>query len=545
MEKRRTEWTHTDALREKEEQLEKFRRELETTRVGWETYIAQVSKDTVSKDLELHTLEEREAKLREELQRCQGDVERYKQQLASAVQREQVLEQARVQAELDWKRRYEDAQAGHYLKSEELIQGLTQARDQVMAELHERERELQDMAALLHRVTLERDQAVQGAGGLPARDTQQGSHAERTGSFPSEEIQQLQQQNSTLRAAIASMRKDMESLNEQLSRAHTAPPGPPTACSVPQPSLSAGAAVGVLEYSRALEEEVKELKARCRHLENQLDEALKVPAPTPAPVPAFPVTPDNAYLQNHIRSLNETIGGLRAEKVSSVAALKKQEVRLAHLESTVSQLNQQIHSKQLEYDELQFELANQKKRAGAEEARLKQRLAAVEMELDEVKREAEEYQRGSLLQNLEAVALGNQVSALKLDIASGREPIVVEQSAVLRQLQEENMCLRQQLLSQESGDRRASAPLLRSKLKQAARLIAQLTQDKQQLIDMGNRLRARLTKAGLDGTSHTSALQHKTGVNKTLPGGVVKCSQPFRENFLFKQEMQQKVPTLE
>lgn len=35
-------------------------------------------------------------------------------------------------------------------------------------------------------------------------------------------------------------------------------------------------------------------------------------------------------------------GGLRAEKVASAAALKKQEVRLAHLESVVNQLTQQV-----------------------------------------------------------------------------------------------------------------------------------------------------------------------------------------------------------
>lgn len=35
-------------------------------------------------------------------------------------------------------------------------------------------------------------------------------------------------------------------------------------------------------------------------------------------------------------------GGLRAEKVASAAALKKQEVRLAHLESMVTQLTQQV-----------------------------------------------------------------------------------------------------------------------------------------------------------------------------------------------------------
>ncbi|KAG5854296.1 hypothetical protein ANANG_G00036300 [Anguilla anguilla] len=532
--------------------------ELETTRAGWDVYITQVSKDTVSKDVELQTLGEREARLRAELQRCQGDVERYKRQVAGGVQRERALEQARVQVELDWQRRLEDAQAGHYLKSEELIQGLTQARDQAMAELRERERELQDATAVLRSVTLERDQALQRAPGPPARDAQlQGPHAEGSGTFPSEEIQRLQQQNSSLRAAIANMRRDMESLSEQLATAPPAAPptAPPTAPPAQKQSpAGAAAAAGVPEYCQALQEEVAELKARCRLLQNQLEEASKAPVPAPprprASAPRhrrqrLPPKPhplperDHRNLSIHgatgrrpnsrsqtrkhtqrmgksseeftLKSTNSRMigktGGLRAEKVSNAATLRKQEVRLAHLESTLAQLTQQIHSKQVECDELRFELANQKKRAAGEEAGLRQRLAAVEMELDEVRREAEEYQRGSLLQNLEAVALGNQVSALKLDIASGREPIVVEQSAALRQLQEENLRLRQQLLGQDCGERRASAPLLRSKLKQAVRCIAQLTQDRQRLIEVGNRLRSRLTDAGLDDVQQPGPVQ--------------------------------------
>lgn len=51
--------------------------------------------------------------------------------MASGIQREQILEQKHVQLELDWERRCEEVRAEHYLKSEELIQGLSQARDQV------------------------------------------------------------------------------------------------------------------------------------------------------------------------------------------------------------------------------------------------------------------------------------------------------------------------------------------------------------------------------------------------------------------------------
>lgn len=56
---------------------------------------------------------------------------RYKRQLGAGLQREKALEQMKVQVELEWQRRCEDMKAQHYLANEQLIQELTQARDQV------------------------------------------------------------------------------------------------------------------------------------------------------------------------------------------------------------------------------------------------------------------------------------------------------------------------------------------------------------------------------------------------------------------------------
>uniref|UniRef100_A0A9J8CZE7 Coiled-coil domain containing 57 n=1 Tax=Cyprinus carpio carpio TaxID=630221 RepID=A0A9J8CZE7_CYPCA len=418
-------------------------------------------------------------------------IEEYKQQVSSGLQREQALEQKRVQLELDWERRCEEVRSEHYLRSEELIQSLTQARDQITAELREKERELQETVTLLKSVSVERDQALRGI--KPTLTGIQASAVDSS-SFPSEEIRRLQQQNSTLRTVVAEMRKDMENLSQQMpiAQSQTTNPEPNTA--------------GTTDYSQALEKEIQELKAKCRDLEERLEESSKIVNTASIPALAFPVSPDNAYLQNHIRSLNETIGGLRVEKVANAAALKKQEVRLAHLESAVEQLTQQCHSKHIENESLRLELANHKRAAAAEEARLKQRVAATELELNEVRREAEEYQKGSLLYNLETVALGNQVSALKVDLASRREPIVLNQSEMVKQLQEENLSMRQQLLLLQSSARGGTVgdvATLQSKLKQAARLISSLSQDKRQLIEMGNRLRAQLIEAGLEVPRHS------------------------------------------
>lgn len=47
---------------------------------------------------------------------------------------------------------------------------------------------------------------------------------------------------------------------------------------------------------------------------------------------------------------------------------------------------------------------------------------------------------------------------------------------------------------------KSNPPLLHTRLKEAAFCIARLSREKQQLIEMGNRLRAQITTAGLKGT---------------------------------------------
>lgn len=61
--------------------------------------------------------------------------------------------------------------------------------------------------------------------------------------------------------------------------------------------------------------------------------------------------------------------------------------------------------------------------------------------------------------------------------------------------------MRQQLLFQGAGrgSDLGNPHALQTKLRQAVRLISRLSQEKQQLIEMGNRLRAQLIESGLDG----------------------------------------------
>ncbi|KAF3854078.1 hypothetical protein F7725_014766 [Dissostichus mawsoni] len=385
-----------DAMDLKDETIQRLRTEVDGTRTGWDRHISQFSSEMVVKDTEIISLQERATKCRTELERSREDIERYKQQLGAGLQREKALEQMKVQVELEWQRRCEDMKAQHYLANEQLIQELTQARDQAKADLHEKEQDLQDLSVLLRSVRSERDQALQGV-------------TPQVSSLSSEEIHRLQQQNSSLRAVITQMRKDMEGLIHLLPH-----PQPQPQASTPRPVKHPGApapppSLLQLTIRWPLDQrldQVSLLKARCRHLEEQLEATGKENL--------APLVPDNTHLQN--QGLKQ--GVLLSENGADPSALDRQEVRVAHIESALAKL--------------------------------------------------------------------------------------MKQTALVRQIQEENLCLkRQQTSGQMSGGpledvqgAENKRPVLHSRLKQAASCIARLSRDKQQLIEMGNRLRAQITTAG-------------------------------------------------
>ncbi|XP_062930488.1 coiled-coil domain-containing protein 57 isoform X2 [Mobula hypostoma] len=489
MEKRRMEWSHIDALKEKEDVIEKLRDELSTMKVGWDGHIAQISKETVAKDIQIKTLQEQDSKLRAEMARHKEDVEKYKHQLVQAVERERGLEQMKVQAELDWQQRCEEIERRQYLKSEELIQSLSQARDQ------------------------------------PAKPMK-GDMGDAE--FPSDIIQNLQQQNINLRTVITQMRKEMEILSEQIPANQSTGKLFDDTGSLKSPQGSSKDILA-LEYTKSLEDEVHELKQKCRKLEEQLEDMSKDSSKIKIQPSGFPVTADNAYLQNHTRTLNETIAGLRAEKISTAATAKKYEARIVHLDSLVTQLTQQTRQKQVEINQLRYELTSQQQRTGSEMLRLNERIAELELQLAEARKEADEYFKSNLQQNLETVALGNEVSALKLDLASGRVPVVVEQDEIVKELQGEILQLRKQLIHSQSSNhpsqqQNSKVLVLQSKLKQAAHYISQLSRDKQQLIEIGNRLRAELVKSGLNVSQPSVTVSH-SDLPTQLPRELAEAAQ--------------------
>ncbi|XP_014805152.1 PREDICTED: coiled-coil domain-containing protein 57 [Calidris pugnax] len=104
-------------------------------------------------------------------------IRKYKQQLSLAAEQKWILEQSEMQAEMDWEQLCDNAESNQYQKSQDRTQSLSSAREQIF--------EHDDKSFL-------------------SKD------------IPTLEIKKLQEQNASLRAAIAQMRKEMESLDEQV-----------------------------------------------------------------------------------------------------------------------------------------------------------------------------------------------------------------------------------------------------------------------------------------------------------------------------------------
>ncbi|XP_074928047.1 coiled-coil domain-containing protein 57 isoform X1 [Chelonoidis abingdonii] len=435
MELCRREWRHADCLKEKDTVIEKLQGELTTLKASWDSHLAQISKETVSKDLQIQSLHEEEVKLRTELIRFQQDVERYKQQLSLAAEREQILERAKVQAELDWQRHCENAERNQYQKSEDLIQSLSTARDQVTAQLQEKEQKLCEMETVLSALTVERDQAVQALqkhGILPEGEKQMflGDNKGVLGKdFSATEIQRLKEQNTSLRVAIAEMRKEMETLSDQTPSSF---PRKEKIQYSQQTAADAKAATVIFtpDYVQSLEEEIRKLKHKYWIMEEQLEKASKFSKKSSAPSHDPSSTQHDSappITQLHTHNFQETSGAICADEIFSGAPLKKLEARTAHLDSMVTQ----------------------------------------------------HIQKGSMIKGL----------------------------------QEEIVDLKQQLSGVGSGDgphqcMNCSVQEMQSKLKEAMRKISILSQEKQQLIEMGNRLRAELSVVSKEGLQHyTSSKQ--------------------------------------
>lgn len=505
VEMRKLEWNKSDLEKEKDLHIEKLQEELYQQKERWEKQIVDVSRSQVSKDVELQRLRENEEKLKSELLQRKQDIERYKKDLSLAVERERSMERSRTQLELDWQRRYEEKESNQYEKSEDLIKKLVKSRDEALATVKERDRDILQREALIRALHREREQALATLKkhGLPVNKNI-NVDIDKVWKFADpEEILSLKEQNESLKSVIKEMRTQMEILGQEL------PPPEKNA----EPSSTAG------EYVQSLENEARALRKRNRELEHDMDTYRKYgKAPPVAPSnkeqeeEVQEEVKDNSAVRSHIQSLNDQIGALRSEKIEMTAQLKKQQARIQYLEGMVEKLNKEPRQKQVEIDQLKYELNAQRRRDQSEIGALNQRVGELEIQLVEARKEADEYYKATLERNMEVTSLHQQISSLKVELAEKRPELNFgAQELVIQQLQDEILNLRKGATNALTADIAAtnnSSPVqeLKSKLKLAAKHIAQLAKERQQLIEMGNKLRAELNKAGI---KPPAALQDK------------------------------------
>jgi len=82
-------------------------------------------------------------------------------------------------------------------------------------------------------------------------------------------------------------------------------------------------------------------------------------------------------------------------------------------------LDVQPRDKQVQMDQLQYELSAVRRRTDTEVSSLRQRVADLELQVTEARKEADEYYRASVEHNTEATALANQVTYNAFVTAAG------------------------------------------------------------------------------------------------------------------------------
>jgi len=110
----------------------------------------------------------------------------------------------------------------------------------------------------------------------------------------------------------------------------------------------------VLDRIKSLEKELENSKSECLRLQHELTTAENVTKPADTMIGSRPtanvdcdarsLSKDSVIVANHLQQLNSVIGNLRAEKLDLMTQLRKQQLRITHLENLVDQLSKQVDS---------------------------------------------------------------------------------------------------------------------------------------------------------------------------------------------------------
>ncbi|XP_076823497.1 coiled-coil domain-containing protein 57-like [Clavelina lepadiformis] len=502
LETNRALWDSNDMKRNLEAEIEKLNGLINDLNARLEEAILAKSKSVVAKDTEIITQSKRVDILRNENVQLKKNIEKYKEELANSVKREEELEQSKTQLKLNWKRKCEDVESKTYNKTEDLASNLVQAKTAAEAKTKMLENDLKEVNSILDAASHERDVAIHILNqhhlindfNVLIENTDDGHHTGNT--ILSQRMQDLQDRNEQLRVVIKQMTTDMQVLKLSQGESKTS-----------SMLVDGNKFEDRDAYLESLEKEILELKRDKRRLEDKLpglQESNKSHKSNTVmvdePVKLTEVSGSHPTIQNHINELNKTIASLEAEKMEFRANVQKLQANLNHQLLLSQQHEREAKDSSLKVQQLEYEATATKHRTDQETKQLKDRISALSLNLAEAQREADEYYRGGIKNNMRAMELSGKISQLTVDMASNTPWVSNHvQAKLMQDLQNEVTSLRKKLAHAKqhsimAGRDGAAAgnKELHHKLKMARLKIRSLIQEKNLLLEAGNKMRAEL-----------------------------------------------------
>ncbi|CAF0740218.1 unnamed protein product [Rotaria sordida] len=448
-------------IREKDASLSTLQDEINQIKKQWNHQLTQISKEHANENIEHHALQDECDTLKAELKIKDNHINRYKKELEDALDRERALEEAKAQLDIDWQKKLNQNQRQEYHKSEDLIEKLSSAHEQAIAQVKKLENDISFKDDLLKAYT---NQYKSNGGDADA-------------------LVVLQRENENLRSVISQMRQQMEALVNDL-------PGQTT-------SGQSNLIVELQNENQTLRQQNRDLISRLDSRHSNLD------------IDHTAVNNElkkNPQLNSYVQSLNNTIATLRTEKMQLVSQVRKLEGRLIQIEKNHDNFQRELRQRQSRIDQLTYQSNADDRRHQTELTSMKQKMSDLEVLLLETRREADEYQKSIIERNADVAELERKLSEAKLELA-GRTPLFNYggQEILIQQLQDEierltkkssegrpkpnddGINVTEVLLKQENEQSKR-------RLEQANNRIQTLIRDKERLLEISNNLRSQLNR---------------------------------------------------
>ncbi|XP_057313690.1 coiled-coil domain-containing protein 57-like [Hydractinia symbiolongicarpus] len=448
---KRLQWNTTDQLKTKNDEVNRCKEAVSELELKLKQEHESISKTIVARDLEVETLRSSEDQFRREIARLKGDVDRYKNDLAAGMEREKLLESAKTQLEMDWRKRFENKESELYQRNEDLIRNLTNSKTEALSQVKQKDVELAQRDQLIRLLQADKNKAVKFFENN--KINYKGLFMNSLTDEDSTESD-MQMQNKQLKEVIKEMRTEMEMLTQQMN----------SRTSTPDPQSKSKNT----DYTRDLENEIQQLKTSNRELRNKLEDVAKETKP---PHGRSTPTLSDPGVKSHVKELNDTIGHLRNEKVQLTALVTSKQANIKHLMDKMVTLEQDKSQLDVVIESLKYDLSSKTKTYDQNVQSMKHRISELELQLQQARSEAGIYYKNVVERNLDATQVSNKLSQLKLDQLSCKN---VSSFTPLH-------------INDDPGKEK-----VKEKLKLAVSRIKELTRERSQLINAGNKLRAEL-----------------------------------------------------